>query len=219
MRDTDERCPECDALAWVMIDVGPHTRLVGCERCAFVVGGMAIGEPLRDTPTERPKFRGSRGRKPGPGDLERVTSMGFPVYGLVGTPPDVTRLRGEEDAYVSIELAHPDHTLRVVSWTEADEPREPLSFDLQRLLSEREPTGYVASHAASLIEHAVARRNAARRPTHASTTTIAVDGMPQPFELLSAGDAWAARRSHDGVEITVLARAVDPAGVQLTRLV
>ncbi len=221
--DATDACPVCAAVAWTQVAFtqdGHPGVIVGCERCGFVVGGVGGPPALGPFGEVRPRKR--RRRKPAPDDLlpPTLARAPFAVYGPVGLLPRVTKFTADdEDGPISrLELVA-EHDAGIVRVSSSAEPGSSLVSHLGSFAASPgapEPQSHPARLVRARDRHRAQRRLALRADEE--TRTLTVDGAPVPFTFLALPDGWGARRVHDGVEIVVLARGVDPGDVALERL-
>lgn len=230
--DATDPCPVCDAVSWTQVafthDGHPGVS-VGCERCGFVVGG--VGAPPTFGPFGEVRPRKRRRRKLAPDDLLAPTlaRAPFAVYVPVGLLPRVSRFSADDEdgplSWLELVAEHDAGVLSVRSAGLDSERRRrlrvssPLVASLEGFTTESDapqPASPPARLVRSRHEHRVRRRLALRAGEE--TRTLTVDGAPVPFTFIELPACWGARSEHDGVEVVVLARGVDPADVALERL-
>jgi len=222
--DATDPCPVCDAVAWTQVAIEAGV-LIGCERCGFVVGGTAMPPSLG--PFGEQRRRVSRPRKATrEGDLaEALARVAFAVYGAADRPMRVSRTRADdprEGPVTSIELVA--RGLSVSSAAIDPAARRPpyasseLVAHLTRFVPAEgaEPRSIPGRVVRSRHQHRAQRRLALRAQEEPRTFTV--DGEPVEFSFAALPDCWGARREHDGVELVVMARGMDPADVALARL-
>jgi hypothetical protein len=220
VRDAHESCPACGHVAWVMYDED-EARLIACERCGLVLGGMAAFGPLpTEVGTEPPRKRRAPRKPRRTAAYERemaelLAGVAFPLYGPPDEMPTVRTVQADEDRVLWIEIDYD-----TVTMTSAIENIKALRTELADFLARHDdaPVSAAAGVVRFRTAHYAARRQVAMTPagTHRE---FAVDRVPARFEFLAVGACWGAQRQHDGVAVTILARGVDPAAVSLVRAI
>lgn len=229
--DADEPCPVCGAVAWTQVAIEAGA-LIGCERCGFVVGGTAAAPVQGPFGTARRRAPRRRRRTPDEDLAPTLARAAFPVYGPVDHAVWVSRVsadgedpRGGPITQLEV-LAERDAGVLSVSSAAIDPQvrrppldRSPLVSHLTRFTAEHEapePRSIPARLIRSRHQHREQRRLAMR--SHEEPRSFTVDGEPVAFSFAALPGSWGARREHDGVEIVLMGRGVDPEDVALERL-
>jgi hypothetical protein len=216
--DAREACPACTAVQWVQVEDAGMT-LITCGRCGFVVCGMG-GPPLDTTGSPRRARYRSRTRGASLSEIA-IADAPFDIYAPTGTAARVTKHVGQEAELVSIELIDAKDAVTVISSLPARSAFTAVSlYDRLAQASRPSTDDLLYSIPASAIRHADERRATSRlaRAATPDKRTFPIDGELVAFEFLDTGAGWGARREHQGTEIVITARAIDPANVALKRL-
>lgn len=221
--DTDEACPVCEAVEWVELDGEPEDGEVRCERCGFsVAAGLTFATLGLEDDEEDAGDEGPEVDEDWSGEhAAELASVTFPVYAVAGRAPTVCGFGSGAGRVLSVDVLHAGGELVHVTSTDGGEHPHRGLLDLLADLLVGDWRTTESSEAAMRIRVAGAERVARRRAARAAVRSRAfvIDGAAEPFEVVTAGDAWVAARDHYGVRVTVKARDVDPATVVLQRLV
>ncbi len=220
VEDADECCPVCDAVAWVQITTD-ETGIVNCEACGFGVGGIGIQAPGRQECGASARRGARRAQRAVETQLRDVVAqVGWPVYVADGRTAALSKTREDAGRVIAVEIRHATGRGELICVSAPDvDPRRPIQSLSSRL--ERFATHQDAhrgrSHAAILIGIADIARGIRRQAARAQPREqrFDIEGVAEPFEYLAIDRMWGAQREHDGIEIVLLARDVDPASVRL----
>ncbi|MGH8302641.1 MAG: hypothetical protein ACRET5_14350, partial [Steroidobacteraceae bacterium] len=169
---------------------------------------------------------------------DKLTLLGlsFAVYAAEGWPARISGSGSHGDDLTSLRIAHvqplPDSVVIVrprIEITTSVDPREPEPLTIARdtfgsriAAGNREEavTDGLSEAALTLWFRAQRRRRAAASFAAAvSKTEISIDGRREPFLTVGSLDAqWVAVRRHHGATVTIVAREIDPAALELEPL-
>ena len=154
----------------------------------------------------------------------------FPIYAAEGWPAQINGSGSHGDELTELTIAHTDNEDTELS---EESPRievttstEPL-HESELVLARRRLEQWVDIHhphvpglsdaAVTLWFSAMGRRRRAAALTAArSDAQIRIDGAPHPFTVLTGpGERWVAVRRHDDLTVTIAARDLDPASINL----
>jgi hypothetical protein len=219
--DADVPCPACGAVSWVQIGIGVH-----CERCGLAIGpragfGYWIAPPPRTRqrvhyePDVLARVQGER--------FDALAGAPFPIYGVAGRVAEVVGETHGHGGLTTVTVGYADGRCRLQVDSGISEhwgARDHLRGLLAAAIGIVNQDDCARSEAASRVHHAHAWRTAQRRAARAEfeQRDFVIDGRPEPFSFLAAGEDWAAVRDHYGFWAQMLGRGVDPATVTLVRV-
>lgn len=238
VEDALEECPSCEVSCWVEAHpLRPQQRprqtstdadvpLVLCRRCGYrIMCGKAgsLGQGFRDEPRRPDHSSASRALDEVP--RLAVNTIPFPVYGPAGAKPRIEGI-GQRGRHRAVRVS--DHRcwhLEVTTTSpggfqgERDDlcrARDALTFRLS-VAPIHTPDRSLAGTAVWLDEYYRQARIsiAEARPQRA---LMPIDGVPQPWRLLTADKDWAAIRSHGPVALEVIGRDTPVSTVRIQRL-
>jgi hypothetical protein len=221
VEDAPEACPVCNAVAWLQIG-----DWVACVRCGHRAGiaierehgvYFRVGEfEDADEPEGLSLDFDERWEQQ---LAEHLAAIDHPVYAVPGHLVSVgPETKTEMFAQHEYDGSYGDDTSELwvvtapLGASRSESPRDDLTSFV-------EPSGdwHYRSLGGQLVGYAHGHRQARRLATRAEVLTrdLAIDGQPQPFELIAVGDAWVATREHNDVHIKVSAVHVDPDAITL----
>lgn len=220
--DADEPCPACDATGWEEIAATVHERAaVACATCGHAEAGGGWFAPRQPEGAREPTEAEQRRQREQLRRTQRevLRTVAFPLVAPEGFAVALGSYGGPGRCVPPqrATLVHddPGSGLMVSVETDADARRAAVATDkparaLEWLMGEpltgwpdRSDAGRtVWLRARSRAQaRAVARAEQGRRP-------LRVDGVAHEFEVIHAGDRWAATGTVDGRVVTVAARGL-----------
>ncbi len=243
--DADEPCPACGSIGWDEAVAGDGSRgmhgvdmhplpFVRCRACGheessglYAVAQRTAPEPGMDEAERLLQAAGARMRH---GARDALRGVCFPVYGLRGCSGRIDGWGSSDGVTSQITVAHGAKPLAAGAQLRVITEQERHAYESERARARSALAGAFMedlgacpvdrSHAAITIwlharerEH---RRRAALAPLE--QRTFLVDAEAAPFVFVASDDRWVAATRRGELTITIAARAVEPAGVELSAL-